>query len=65
MGLLDRFRKNKASALPSGPEPEKGSTQPLQDGLAQYKVNYDIQTPISRPPVEVRKRSWLDFNAWL
>ncbi len=58
MGLFDIFRKNKnATTLPSGLTPEKGATQPLQDGLAQYKINYDIQNPISRPPIDARKRS--------
>lgn len=60
MGLFDIFRKNKSSALPSGPEPERGATQPLQDGLAQYKVNYDIQAPTSRPPIDARKEAdWI------
>lgn len=66
MGLFDIFRKNKnASALPSGTESKNQSTQPLQDSLAQYKIGYDIQTPTSKPQIDPRKISRLDFYTWL
>ena len=66
MGLFDIFRKNKnASTLPSGPETKKDVTQPLQDGLAQYKVNYDMETTSVTPRINPRKISGLDFYTWI
>lgn len=66
MGLFDIFRKNKnASALPSGPALEKEPAQSLQDGLAQYKIDYDIQTPTLKSQIDPRKISRLGFHTWL